>query len=266
MEKNRQYYQAHINQNNTAIAKLSQKIQNSVLMHLQPSPIKSNAGKLQGGRVWRAVYLNDERVFSKNEQDDMGDLSVDILLDASTSQQNRQETVSSQGYMIAQSLSRCNIPCRVMSFCSMTGYTIVRVFRDYNKPQDNGRIFEYVSNGCNRDGLAVAAAHRLMNDSGYEHKMLIILSDVKPNDVVKMQRAGSDELIPYDRQPGINDTALEVRKARADGISVICVFTGEDEDLPAAKLVYGRDFARVQSLDQMADTVGKLIQNQIKNL
>ena len=81
-----------------------------------------------------------------------------------------------------------------------------------------------------------------------------------------MKHAGSEELIPYDSQPGITDTALEVRRARADGISVICVFTGEDEDLPAAKLVYGRDFARVQSLDQMADTVGKLIQNQIKNL
>lgn len=266
VEKNRQYYRDHINQNNTSIAKLSQKIQNSVLLHMQPAPVKSNSGKIRGGRVWRALHLNDDRVFVKNEQDDMGDFSVDILLDASTSQQNRQETVSSQGYMIAQSLSRCNIPCRVMSFCSMTGYTIVRVFRDYNKPQDNEKIFEYVSNGCNRDGLAIAAAHRLMNESRCEHKMLIVLSDVKPNDVVKMKHAGSDELIPYDSQPGITDTALEVRRARADGIAVICVFTGEDEDLPAAKLVYGRDFARVQSLDQMADTVGKLIQNQIKNL
>ncbi len=266
VEKNRQYYRDHINQNNTSIAKLSHKIQNSVLMHLQPSPVKSNSGRLQGGKVWRALQLNDDKVFMKNEQDDMGDFSVDILLDASTSQQNRQETVSSQGYMIAQSLSRCNIPCRVMSFCSMTGYTILRVFRDYDKSQDNEKIFEYVSNGCNRDGLAIAAAHRLMNESRCEHKMLIVLSDVKPNDVVKMKHAGSEELIPYDTQPGITDTALEVRRARADGISVICVFTGEDEDLPAAKLVYGRDFARVQSLDQMADTVGKLIQNQIKNL
>ena len=32
--------------------------------------------------------------------------------------------------------------------------TILRIFRDYQKPSDNRRIFEYVSNGCNRDGLA----------------------------------------------------------------------------------------------------------------
>ena len=196
----------------------------------------------------------------------MGELSVDILLDASTSQLNRQETVSSQGYMIAQSLTKCGIPCRVMSFCSMTGFTVLRVFRDYNRPQDNDKIFEYVAHGCNRDGLAIAAAHRLMSQSGYEHKMLIVLSDVKPNDAIKIRQSQATEPTPYERQAGITNTAFEVRKARADGISVICVFTGEDEDLPSAKLVYGRDFARIQSLDKLADTVGMLIQNQIKNL
>ena len=248
------------------IAKLTGKIQNSVLLHLQPAPIKANSGRINGLLAWRAAKLNDEKVFVKNEQDNMGDLSVDILLDSSTSQKNRQETVSAQGYMIAESLTQCGIPCRVMSFCSMTGYTIVRIFRDYDRQQDNRKIFEYVSNGCNRDGLAISAAHHLMNTSPYEHKLLIILSDVKPNDVVKIPSKNGGEAIPYEQDAGLRDCALEVRRARADGISVICVFTGEDEDIPAAKLVYGRDFARIQSLDQLADTVGKLIQNQIKNM
>ena len=266
IESNKQYYKSNISQNNTSILKLTSKIQNSVLLHLQPSPVKSNSGKINGSLVWRAVTVNDDKVFIKNEQDDMGDLCVDILLDASTSQQNRQETVSSQGYMIAQSLTKCGIPCRVMSFCSMTGYTIMRIFRDYTCPQDNGKIFEYVSNGCNRDGLAISAAHHLINKSSYEHKLLIVLSDVKPNDVIKIRPGISQEPVPYAQQAGITNTAFEVRKARADGISVVCVFTGEDEDLPSAKLVYGRDFARIQSLDKLADTVGMLIQNQIKNL
>jgi hypothetical protein len=125
------------------------------------------------------VYLDDDKVFMRDEQSNMGDLSVDILLDASTSQKDRQETVSSQGYIIAESLTKCGIPCRVMSFCSMTGYTIVRIFRDYNEPARNKHIFEYVSNGCNRDGLAIKAAHWLMGQSSYEHKILIVLSDVQ---------------------------------------------------------------------------------------
>lgn len=266
IERNRQSFRANIAQNRTTIARLTEKIQNSVLLHLQSSPTRANAGSLDGGKVWRAVHFGDERVFIKPETDDSGGLSVDILLDASTSQKSRQEIVSAQGYMVAESLTRCGIPCRVMSFCSMTGYTVLRIFRDYEHPADNRRIFEYVSNGCNRDGLAISAARELMHESRCEHRMLIVLSDVKPNDVVKTRARATEDSIPYEKQAGITDTALEVRRARAEGIAVICVFTGDDEDVPAAKLVYGSDFTRIKSLDMLADAVGRLIQNQIKNL
>lgn len=266
IEKNRRSFYEDLPRNMTAIAKLTGKIQNSVLLHLEPTEVKANSGLLSGGLAWRAAYLDDDKVFSRREQGDKGNLSVDILLDASTSQKRRQELVSCQGYMIAESLSRCGIPCRVMSFCSMTGFTILRVFRDYGEWNKNDRIFQFVSNGCNRDGLAIRAAHHLINETSYEHKVLIVLSDVKPNDVMKIRARDGSELSAYEYEAGLMDTALEVRRARADGISVVCVFTGNDEDVPSAKLVYGRDFARIQSLDKFADTVGMLIQNQLKNI
>lgn len=266
IERNRRRYQDNFARSNAAIQKLSGSIQNSVLLHLQPSPVRSDSGRLLGGRVWRATRLDDNRVFEKQEQDNMGDLCVDLLLDASTSQKDRQETVSNQGFLIAEALTRCQIPCRVMSFCSMTGYTILRIFRDYNEPQANSRIFEYVANGCNRDGLAIRAAHELIAAAPYEHKLLIVLSDVKPNDIVKIPSAGEAEFVDYEKEAGVRDTAFEVRRARADGIAVICVFTGEDRDVPSARLVYGQDFARIQSLDRLADTVSRLIQNQLRNL
>ena len=262
---NRAFFYDHLAERRTAIDRLSGKIQNSVLLHLQPSPQRSNTGTLEGGRAWRALYLNDDRIFVRDEQSDMGELCVDILLDASTSQKSRQAVVSNQGYIIAESLNRCGIPCRVMSFCSMTGYTILRIYRDYNERRENDRIFEYVSNGCNRDGMAIRMAHYLIGKERFDHKVLIVLSDAKPNDVVKLREKESGEYINYEAQQGIRDTAFEVRSARADGICVICVFTGSDEDLPSAKTIYGRDFARIQTLDKLADTVGMLLQNQIKN-
>jgi len=265
IQKNRRYYQDNLARNRTAISQLSGKIRNSVLLHLQPAPVKADTGALNGRLVWRAAVVEDERVFLRRENEDAGDLSVDLLLDASTSQKERQELISTQAYIIAEALSRCGIPVRVLSFCSMTGYTVLRVFREYQKPGDDRRIFEYVSNGCNRDGLAVRAAHYLIGRAPYEHKLLIVLSDVKPNDVVKLPVAGGGEGAAYEKQAGLRDTALEVRSARADGIAVLCIFTGKDEDLPAARLVYGRDFVRIRSIDQLADTVGLLIQNQIKN-
>ena len=266
IERNRRCYEDDLARSRAAIQKLSGAIQNSVLLHLEPSPIRADSGRLEGGRVWRAVHLDDGRVFERSEQDNMGDLCVDLLLDASTSQKDRQETVSNQGFLIAEALTRCHIPCRVMSFCSMTGYTILRIFRGYDEPQNNARIFEYVSNGCNRDGLAIRAAHELIRSAPYEHKLLIVLSDVKPNDIVKIPSSGEEEFVDYERDAGLRDTAAEVRSARADGVSVVCVFTGTDEDLPAARLVYGRDFARIQSLDRLADAVSRLIRNQLQNL
>ena len=263
---NQAFYTEHLAERRTAIDRLSGKIQNSVLLHLQPSPIRANSGTLEGGRTWRALLLNDERVFLRDEQNDMGNLCVDILLDASTSQSSRQAMVSNQGYIIAESLNRCNIPCRVMSFCSMTGYTILRIFRDYQERNDNKKIFEYVSNGCNRDGLGIRLAHYLIGKEQYDHKILIVLSDAKPNDVVKIHRKDDDSFITYEQQSAVRDTAFEVRNARADGIAVICVFTGDDEYVASAKLIYGRDFARIHSLDKFSDTVGLLLQNQIKNM
>ena len=265
VQRNRRYYRDHLARNRTAISQLSGKIRNSVLLHLQPTPVKSNAGTLNGRLVWRAAVLEDAHVFRRRENDDAGDLCVDLLLDASTSQKNRQEIISTQAYIIAEALTRCGIPVRVLSFCSMTGYTILRVFRDYRAPRDDRRIFEYVSNGCNRDGLAIRAAHHLIGKEAYEHKLLIVLSDVKPNDVVKIHTASAGEGADYEKQAGLRDTALEVRSARADGIAVLCIFTGEDEDLSAARMVYGRDFVRIRGMDQLADTVGLLIQNHIKN-
>lgn len=264
--RNRAYYSDNRAVRRTAVDRLSARIMNSVLLHLQPSPIRSDTGKLDAGRVWRGVRLDDDRVFIRDEQSNMGDLSVDILLDASTSQNSRQAIVSNQGYIIAESLNRCNIPCRVMSFCSMTGYTILRIFRGYNERGANDRIFDYVSNGCNRDGFAIRLARTLIAKESYAHRILIVLSDVKPNDVVRIKQKESGEFVNYERMAAIRDTAFEVRAAKAEGISVICAFTGDDEDVASARLIYESDFVRIRSLEEFADTVGKLLQAQIRNM
>ena len=75
-----------------------------------------------------------------------------------------------------------------------------------------------------------------------------------------------ERYVDYTGENGVLNTAAEVRSLLHRDISVICVFTGNDEDIPAAHTIYGRSFARIRSLDQFADTVGTLIQNQIRSL
>ena len=164
---NHAFYRKNLLRNRLLISKLSTSITNSVLMHMQPAAVKANSGFVNSALAWRAAKLNDEKVFTKKENENAGDMSVDILLDASHSQITRAHKISSQAYIISEALSRCRVPCRVMSFCSMSGFTVMRLFNDYSSASDNGSIFNYYAEGCTRDGLAIRAAGDLISQTSY---------------------------------------------------------------------------------------------------
>ena len=264
--QNRKYFTDDIVRNRLTISRLAEKIRNCMLVHLDDARIKSRAGALAPEKVWRGVVLGDESVFTRPERGNDTELSVDILLDASASQIERQESVSTQAYMIAESLTRCGIPTRVYSFCTLSGCTVLRLYRDYEEPGKNENIFDYCAAGWNRDGLAFRAAGWLMRSSHCERRLLMILSDASPNDDRKItdRDTGRQEL--YRGQAGVIDSAEEVEKLRREGISVMCIFTGEDADLPAARRIYGRDLVRIRSIEQFADAVGGVIVQLIGNM
>ncbi|MQN01117.1 MAG: hypothetical protein DUD27_07820 [Lachnospiraceae bacterium] len=253
------------------IEKLTEKIRNSVLVRMEDQTIRSKSGKIVPAKVWRALYLDDDRIFKKTIPGDNGNISVDLLLDASTSEIHRQEIVAAQGYMIAEALTKCNIPVRVYSFCSMTGYTVINLYRDYSEKDRNREIFRYATTGANRDGMAIRIAAGLMSETKHsifeenhaDHKLLIVLSDCTPNDMIKV-RTGDGRYRDYAAEVGVLDTAAEVHSARMKGINVLCVFTGNDKSLPNVHKIYGSDFARIRQLDMFADAVGTMLQTRIE--
>lgn len=265
--KNEEYYQDRRIQFENSILSMTERIRNALLVYHDPEIVRTNAGRLAGGRVWRGLYLEDQRIFEKIHQEDPGNLSVDILLDSSSSQLQNQEKVAAQGYMIAEALTRCGLPVRVYAFCSVNTYTVVKLFRDYEERNQNQNIFRYFSAGWNRDGLAVRTARLMLEDSPCEHRLLILLSDVNPNDDGKFP---SDNPLlrgrDYGGKAGVEDTAQEVRRTRRDGVSVLCVFTGKDEEVENAKTIYGQEFVRIKSVDHFADAVGGLLQRQIREM
>lgn len=266
-QKNEAYYQSRRIQFENSILAMTEQIRNALLVYHDPEIVRTNAGRLAAGRVWRGLCLEDPRIFEKMQQEDPGNLSVDILLDSSSSQLQYQEKVAAQGYMIAEALTRCGLPVRVYAFCSVNTYTVVKLFRDYEERDQNRNIFRYFSAGWNRDGLAVRTARLMLEDSPCEHRLLILLSDVNPNDDGKFP-SGSGLLQgrDYGGRAGVEDTAQEVRRTRQDGVSVLCVFTGKDEKVENAKAIYGQDFARIKSVDHFADAVGSLLQRQIREM
>ena len=264
---NLEHYNSNYIKYKNSISKLTNKIRNTMLAYFESYTGKSEAGKLYAPKIWRNIYVNDNKVFTKVFNNDIGNISVDILLDASASQHERQETIAAEGYIIAESFTQCQIPVRVYSFSSLRNYTVINLYRDYNETDKNNEIFNYKTTGCNRDGLAIRTALYMMEESNYYNKILIVLSDCKPNDTQCIPDTGiKQEQTKYAGATGIIDTAFEVKKGINNGNSILCVFTGEDEDIKTAKKIYGHNFARIFYPERFAEIVGVLMQNQLKNL
>ncbi|MBP1917953.1 hypothetical protein [Youngiibacter multivorans] len=266
-ESNLKHYDESHARNSNLISKLERRIRNTMLTSMEATKLKSESGSLVIEKVWRNVYLNDDKVFVRTLHEKTMDLCVDIMLDGSASQMSRQESIAAQGYIIAESLTRCGIPVRVFSFCSVRDFLVLSVYRDYDDSRRNKAIFDYTVAGFNRDGLAIRTALHLAGEGRFQNRILIVLTDGDPNDMHGMSISGR---LPgrkeYAGPAGVEDAAREVRKGIQSGIAVIGVFTGQDRNVEAAKKIYGHNFARISSPDKFADVVGVLLQNELANM
>ena len=229
--------------------------------------ILAREGRLDGTRVWRAPVLHDSRVFLRKDEESRAGFTVDLMLDASASRLHCQESIAIQGYLLAKSLASCGIPVRVTSFCSLRGYTVLRVLKDFGDKNGERRVFDYFAAGWNRDGLALRAAGELMKSAPADKHLLILLTDASPDDSRKILPTGKVPLSrSYDGEAGVQDTAEEVRALRQQGVRVAAVFMGENASAPDARTIYGQDLVRIQRMDQLATAAGKLIQEEIREL
>lgn len=266
-KRNRAAFAHDLDLHQSALARLSEQIRNCLLVHQQPERVPARQGWLDGTRVWREPVLHDDRVFLRNDEESRPSFAVDLMLDASASRLHCQETIAIQGYILAKSLAACGIPVRVTSFCSLRGYTVLRILKDFSDKNGERNIFNYFAAGWNRDGLALRGAGELIRSAPAEKHLLLLLTDASPDDSHKILPSGKIPLSrDYDGQVGVDDTAEEVRTLRAQGVRVAAVFTGENTSVPAANTIYGRDLARIRRMDQLAAAAGRLIQDEIREL
>ena len=266
-DRNRTHYKERLHFYENCIARLSQQIRNALLVYPQPSRVAGRNGRIAPEKIWRAVYLNDERIFTEKFEEEQPDFSVDLMLDASASRLQSQETIAAQAYVIARSLHLCRIPVQVTSFLSLRGYTVIRRFCGYDEMDKDGRIFDYFAAGWNRDGLALRGAGQLMQDSPAKNRLLIILTDASPNDDRKIpsDRAGGHPLSrDYSGEAGIEDASSEVRALKKSGVQVMAVLNGEDGSSEAVRRIYGDDFVRIENIRRLSDAVGTLLQKKIE--
>ncbi len=258
-----EYYDNHrVVKRNIVI--LSDLLKKAFVMRDEVQEVLSDRGTIVPSLLWKVGRTQDAKLFRRELKNDAIDFAVDVLIDASGSQRSRQGKVAMQAYIISEALSNVNIPHRVMSFCTFWDYTILHRFRSYDDDRSmNANIFEYITSSNNRDGLAVKAAGQGLLQREEEHKVLIVLSDGRPYDVV-INRPNARNPQPYQGEYAIRDTAFEIRRLRNLGVSVLGVFAGEEKDLATEKKIFGKDFAYIRDIGNFSNMVGRYLLKQLE--
>ncbi len=232
------------------IAALTDILKKSLALRSEPENVLSDRGTILPSRLWRVGRSSEARVFQRELKADAADFVVDVLIDASGSQMGRQGEVAIQAYIISEALSNVEIPHRVMSFCTFWDYTILHRFREYDAPRSaNEDIFNYVTSSNNRDGLAIKTAGYSLLQREEEKKILIVLSDGRPYDMI-VNRPNAKNPKPYQGKTAVLDTATEVRRLRNLDVSVLGVFAGEEKEPLYRKKDFWQGFCLYQGYPQ----------------
>lgn len=246
------------------ISVLTDTLRKSLVLRSETQTVLSDRGQIVPSRLWRIGRSRDAKLFEQELKGEASEFVVDVLIDASGSQMSRQGEVALQAYIISEALSNVEIPHRVMSFCTFWDYTILHRFREYDDPRTaNENIFNYVTSSNNRDGLAIKTAGHGLLMREEEKKILIVLSDGKPYDVL-VNRPNARNPKPYQGKEAISDTATEIRHLRNLEVSVLGVFAGEERDLATEKKIFGKDFAYIRDIKNFSKIVGRYLTKQLE--
>ena len=264
-EKNRVMYRNNKNMIKRSVEQLSAELMRALRIRKEEEQYTARTGSIVPARLWKVGRMEDPgALFEKTVRRYSGEFVVDILMDASGSQRDRQGQVALQAYIISEALSVCEVPHRIMSFCSFWDYTILQRFREYDAPRtENQRILDYTTSANNRDGLAIRAAGDGLLARPEEGKILIVLSDGRPNDIF-VNRPNSRNPQPYYGEYAVKDTAHEVRKLRQMGVFVLGVFAGKEKDLAAEKKIFGKDFAYIRTIENFSSVTGRYLRKLLE--
>ena len=257
-------YRQHANVTKRNIEILEATLTRALRARSEKEYVPAQYGLLRPERLWKIGRTKEYQVFDKETKKQNEDFVVELLIDASGSQQKRQTFVALQSFVVSSALSRVGIPHRAMSFCTFWDYTILHRFRDYEDKADaDWNLFEFRGSSNNRDGLAIRMATESLMKREEPNKVLIVLSDGRPNDQ-NVNRPNAPDAPLYTGDYAVKDTAIEVRRARSLGIAVLGVFMGEEQDLGAERKIFGKDFAYIKNIANFSNVVGTYLRKQLE--
>lgn len=236
-------------------------------------------GTLSRRRLINAAAFNDKNIFDK-KQSEIKELEMDvmILVDSSGSNNasvpNRLNNTLIPRFRLNQMavtvaheiMKKSKIKHTVWSFDEMyekgpnkeiyQRFIPIIDFSNSLKKYSGLAIASIQAFDFNRDGYSLAyAADFFKTISKSDKKLLIVISDGAPN--------GKD----YQGQVAVWDTAETIRRINSDGIKVVGIFTGSENENPYFKQMYPNHiFFNNESAYELPETLKKILLKEYKNM
>lgn len=214
--------------------------------------------KLFGSRLEaNNAYRLDQRFYSsKKLPQDVPDMAVTILVDGSGSMNGARNEISRRAaFLLHDFCMGLNIPVHVANH-NTTGDTVnYNIFTDFDSvsSRDAYRISKMSAGGCNRDGMALDIAGNLLAKRPEEIKLLIIISDGKPNH--------SFNGMEYGGASAEEDIYEIVRSLKKKGVETIAAAIGSDRDVLLR--IYREGYLDIVDLDKLPSTLASIVRKRI---
>lgn len=260
-ESNLNFYKNKENFYERIIKNLSKSIKLSLKSTEDRDCQLAKTGNLIPNLAWKSQIPNYNKIFTRKSFDKKGDYTIDILLDGSASLLYDQELVATEAYILSRALSKNKISHRVISYSTLSDYTVLTILKDFDEETDDSRIFSYKSLGFNRDGLAFRSYTSLIPQRKLKDHLLLILTDANPSDLRPLIKEGLSPNKSYKEDTALKDTKEELDKLRRKNIKT-CALIHKENNSNATYLYYD-NFYQIKDLSHFARFATRLIKKEL---
>ena len=217
--------------------------------------VESWVGSRAGGPAEDRIYL-EVRLRRR-------DLALALLVDISASTdawvggRSRIVDVEKEALLVVQEgLESLGDPYAIFAFAGESSRDVrVTTLKRFNEPSSivvRRAIAGLEPGGYTRLGAAIRHAAALLVRQTARHRLLLVLSDGKPNDV--------DE---YEGRYGVEDAAMAVRESRQDGLATFCLTVDRECAAYLPRVFGSRGFALLPHASRLPRALASILERLI---
>ena len=209
------------------------------------------------------AFRPDQRFFANRKlPQELPDMALSVLVDHSGSMSGaRIDAAMKAALLLHDFCTGLNIPVAVAGHNAERGVRVnYYIYSDYEQISGKDRfrtarmaasLTKMRADNCNRDGAALTISAKLLEKRQEQVRLLIIISDGRPNDE------------GYGGEEAARDIQTIVKQCKQKGIEVLACAIGDDKENIAA--IYGDSFIDITDLSRLPKTLVGIVKKRIIN-